>query len=120
MILYHYTDQEGLRGILKTMQLHASTSQKNRADVRYGDGQYLSDIPPGSKTASQLSRAFLNLPFHGKRFTHFVAIEVEGMPLIHGREGVFVVPNHEPLDLTGRIVDSGVSFAGHDEGTRTR
>ncbi len=111
MILYHYTDWEGLRGILATMKLFASTAAKNPGDIRYGEGQYLSDIPPGVKTPAQLSRAFLNLPFHGERFTYFVAINVDGLPLVRGRIGVFVIPNRGPLDLADRVVGSGPAVA---------
>ena len=107
MILYHYTDESGLAGILSSGRLDASTRARNPRDVRYGDGQYLSDIPPGTKGPSQLSRHFLNLPFFGHRFTHYVAIEVEGLAWFEGRTGVFVIPNDQPLDLTGRIVGSG-------------
>ncbi len=108
MILYHYTDQSGLTGILRSMILIPSTSVRNPQDVRYGDGQYLSDIVPGIKTPSQLSRLFLNLPFLGHRFTHFVAIEVDGLLWIEGRPGVFVIPNDQPLDLNGRVAGTGV------------
>ncbi|TCW77930.1 hypothetical protein C5O80_32625 [Burkholderia sp. SRS-46] len=37
----------------------------NPKDVRYGNGQYLSDIVPGTMTPAQLSRAFVNNPFQG-------------------------------------------------------
>ena len=107
MILYHYTDASGLAGILSTVRLDASTRARHPRDVRYGNGQHLSDIPPDIKGPSQLSRHFLNLPFFGRRFTHYVAIEVDGLAWFEGRSGVFVIPNDRPLDLTGRIVGSG-------------
>jgi hypothetical protein len=44
-------------------------------DVRYGNGQYLSNIVPGTMTPAQLSRSFLGRPFHGSRFTHYVEID---------------------------------------------
>ena len=107
MILYHYTDAIGLGGILTSGTIRPSTLARNPNDVRYGDGQYLSDLVPGTKSPAQLSRMFLNLPFFGRRFTHFVAIEVEGLPFIEGRPGVFVIPNESPLDISARIVASG-------------
>jgi len=79
----------------------------NPADARYGDGQYLSDFAPGTKSLGELSRAFLGFPFQGRRFTYYVEIDVTGLDLVSGREGVFVVLNAEALDLTGRMVGFG-------------
>jgi hypothetical protein len=79
----------------------------NPADARYGDGQYLSDIVPWTKTPNQLSRIFLNIPWAGQRFTNFVGIDVTGLNVVEGRPGVFWIPNQDPVDLSGRIVSSG-------------
>src|SRR5260370_32915338 len=118
MILYHYTDEKGLQGIISNGELLASTATRNPRDVRYGHGQYLSDIKPGAKTPAQLSRVFLNLPYFGHRFTHYVAIDISGLPLMAGRPGGFVVPNEETLALAGRIVAYGnVSNAPQIRGT---
>lgn len=106
-ILYHYTTEQGQKGILDSKKLNASTKANNPNDVRYGDGQYLSDIVPGSKTPAQLSRQFLNVPYQGKKFTHFVAIDVTGLNFTKGRDGVYVIPNANSLDLSNRIVGSG-------------
>lgn len=107
MILFHYTDDAGLRGILSSMTINPSTAARNPGDVRYGDGQYFSDVEPGTKTPSQLSREFLGLPFLGRRFTHYLAIEADGLSFIEGRPGVFVIPGDRPLDVNGRILTSG-------------
>jgi hypothetical protein len=105
--LFHYTDEAGQKGILDSGRLNPSLKELNPADARYGNGQYLSDIKPGTMTSSQLSRAFLGAPFWGSRFTNFVEIDVSGLNVIEGRAGVFLIPNEGPLDLTGRIVSSG-------------
>ncbi|WP_194838784.1 HYD1 signature containing ADP-ribosyltransferase family protein [Nocardia sp. XZ_19_369] len=65
------------------------------------------DIEPGTRTPAQLSAAFLRVPWAGAKFSHFLEIDVTGLTVVQGRPGVFVVPNTEPLDLTGRIVRSG-------------
>ncbi|MEL7570796.1 MAG: HYD1 signature containing ADP-ribosyltransferase family protein [Eubacteriaceae bacterium] len=54
--LYHYTNEEGLNGITKSNQLNPSLKVVNPSDARYGNGQYLTDIVPGTKTPAQLSR----------------------------------------------------------------
>ena len=105
--LFRYTNEEGLTGILESRELRPSLKAVNPKDVRYGNGQYLSDIVPGTKTPAHLSREFLGNPFQGARYTHFIEIDVRGLDLIQGRPGVFVVPNENLLDLTGRILRSG-------------
>jgi hypothetical protein len=106
-VLYHYTDEAGVRGITESGELRPSLRANNPRDVRYGEGQYMSDFAPGTRTPAQLSREFLGQPFQGRRFTHYVEIDVTGLNVVQGRNGVFVVPGNQPLDLTGRIVGSG-------------
>lgn len=105
--LFHYTTEEGMNGILESGELNASTKALNPADARYGNGQYLSDIAPGTMTPAQLSRQFLGMPFQGSRFTNWVETDVSGLNVVQRRAGVFVVPNEGPLNLAGRIVGSG-------------
>ena len=47
-ILYHYTNDKGLKGILSSKQLNPFLKANNPKDARYGNGQYLSDILPGT------------------------------------------------------------------------
>jgi RHS repeat-associated protein len=105
--LYHYTNEAGHDGILASGEMRPSLKANNPKDARYGDGQYLTDIKPGTKTPGQLSAAFLRVPWAGRKFTHYIEIDVRGLNVLQGRSGVFVVPNSGPLDLTGRIVRSG-------------
>ncbi len=105
--LYHYTDEAGLNGILNEGRLNPSLKATNPNDVRYGNGQYLSDIPPGTLTPRELSRAFLNNPFQERKYTHFLEIDPSGLNVVQGRTGVYVIPNETPLSLNGRIVKSG-------------
>ncbi|MFE9575344.1 putative T7SS-secreted protein [Nocardia sp. NPDC006044] len=105
--LYHYTNEQGHDAILDSQELRPSLREHNPKDARYGDGQYLTDIEPGTRTPAQLSAAFLRVPWAGAKFSHFLEIDVTGLTVVQGRPGVFVVPNTEPLDLAGRIVRSG-------------
>lgn len=105
--LYHYTDEAGLNGILKEEKLNPSLKATNPNDVRYGNGQYVSDITPGTTKPSKLSQAFLGFPWQERKFTHYVEIDPGGLNVVKGREGVYVIPNEEPLDLNDRIVSSG-------------
>lgn len=105
--LYHYTSEEGLKGITSSNKLNPSLKANNPKDARHGDGQYLTDIAPGSKTSGQLSRQFFGIPFLTKRVSHYIEIDVSGLNVVKGRDGVHLVPNDNPLDLSGRIVRTG-------------
>lgn len=104
-----HTNQAGLSGILATNAILPSTRSRNPRDARFGDGQYLTDIMPGSKRPGQLSRIFLGHPFAGKRFSHRVDLNTSGMNVVFGRPHVYVIPNSKPLDISGRIVGHGPS-----------
>ncbi|MEM7533213.1 MAG: HYD1 signature containing ADP-ribosyltransferase family protein [Chloroflexota bacterium] len=106
-ILFHYTNKSGYEGILQSKQLNPSTLMRNPKDVRYGDGQYLSDIKPHTKTPAQLSRLFLGQPFQGKKYTHYIEIDVRNLSVMQGRPHVFVIPNDESLDISERIITHG-------------
>ena len=41
------------------------------------------------------------------KYSNYVEIDVSGLNVTKGRDGVFVIPNESPLDLTGRIVNYG-------------
>jgi hypothetical protein len=107
--LFHYTTEEAQKRILESGQLNPSLKADNPSDARYGNGQYLTNIAPGTKTGAQLSRALVGNPFQGARFTHYLGIDVTGLNVVEGRAAVFLVPNDEPLDLSGRIVDCGAN-----------
>ncbi|MDQ0930927.1 HYD1 signature containing ADP-ribosyltransferase family protein [Streptomyces turgidiscabies] len=105
-VLHHYTNEAGHDGILASQELRPSTQAANPNDAKFGDGQYLTDIQPGTKRAGQLSAAFYRVPWLGRKVSHYVSIDVSGLDVHKGREGVFYVLNSEPLDLAGRIVGS--------------
>lgn len=105
--LYHYTNEKGMNGIVDSKQLNPSLKANNPKDARYGDGQYLSDIKPDTQTPVSLAKKFINVP-NKYKYTHYVEIDVTDLNVIQGRDGVFVIPNDSPLDLTNRIVGTGV------------
>jgi hypothetical protein len=107
LVLYHYTSLVALQSILESNQLWPSLRSARPRDVRYGDGQYLTDIAPGRLSGAQLSRFLLGQPFEAHRFTHFIALNVDGLIVRQGRTGVFVIPNSDSLSIAGRIVGTG-------------
>ncbi|WKD51141.1 HYD1 signature containing ADP-ribosyltransferase family protein [Microbulbifer spongiae] len=106
-ILYHYTNQIGYTGILESQSIYPSLKANNPKDARFGDGQYLSDITPGSKRPGQLSMIFFNIPWAGHRFTHHINVNVKGLNVILGRKHVHLVPNSKPLDISDRLAGHG-------------
>ncbi|HFI0151189.1 TPA: HYD1 signature containing ADP-ribosyltransferase family protein [Streptococcus suis] len=105
--LYHYTSDAGIDGILNSGQLYPSLKANNPKDVRYGNGQYFTDISPGSLTNPQLSSKFITIPFQGNKFANYIAVDVTDLGVIKGRDGVYVVPDDKSLDLSNRILDYG-------------
>ncbi|MEL6945460.1 MAG: HYD1 signature containing ADP-ribosyltransferase family protein, partial [Bacteroidota bacterium] len=104
--MYHYTNKKGMDGIVNSGKLKPSLKANNPKDVRYGEGQYLSDIEPGTKSPAQLAKEFINVP-NKYKYTNYVEIDVTGMEVIKGRDGVYVVPNTKDLDISDRIKSFG-------------
>src|SRR5437764_12997381 len=96
--LFHYTDRAGHDGIRASRQLLPSTKARNPREARHGDGQYLTDIRPGTMSGARLSRALRGNPFQGRRFTHYVEIDVTGLQVVMGAAQGNVVPNGQPPD----------------------
>ncbi len=111
-ILHHYTSALGHAGILATKTIRPSTRAANPRDARYGDGQYLSDIAPGTKRPGQLSLIFLGMPWQGRRFTDYVSIDTSGLKVLCGRTNVFLIANARPLDISRRLVAHGQNGNG--------
>jgi hypothetical protein len=106
-VLYHYTSQAGHDGILSSKKINPSLIGNNPKDARYGDGQYFSDILPGTKSSASLSATFIRIPFQGPKFEYYIGVNVKGLNVVKGRENVFVALNDSPLDISKRLVSSG-------------
>lgn len=106
-VLHHYTSESGYEGIKSSKVIRPSLRANNPKDARFGDGQYLSDILPGTKTLGQLSMLFFGIPWSGKRFTHFFSLDVSGLNVTFGRPHVYVVKNSGNLGISGKIVQHG-------------
>ncbi|NMO50683.1 hypothetical protein HH310_05670 [Actinoplanes sp. TBRC 11911] len=116
--LYHYTTEKNMNGIVQSEEMYPSTLANNPKDAKLGDGQYFSDIVPGTKTTGQLSREFYGVPWAGRKVTHYVQIDVDGLEVYSepGRPGVFVIRNSGNLNVSGRIVSYGANAGGEAEG----
>lgn len=106
--LFHFTDEKGLAGILESGKINPSTKEANPKDARYGDGQYFSDVAPGTRTDRGLAATFVGRPAPNK-YTPYVEVDVSGLNISKGRAHVFVHRSKEALDITRRIVSSGAN-----------
>ena len=106
-ILYHCTSEKGLAGILDTETLNPSLKANNPKDARYGNGQYFTDIAPGTRSNASLSKQFINNPWQGSKYSNYIGVDTSNLTVVKGRDGVYVLPNENPLDLTDRIVSHG-------------
>jgi len=109
-ILYHYTTEEGMNGILESEQINPSLKAANPKDARMGNGQYLTDIQPGTQSNKDLGRLFKVYP-NPHLFTNYVSIDVSGLNVIQNEEKpyIFMIPNEAPLDIGNRIIGSGAN-----------
>jgi hypothetical protein len=106
-ILYHYTSQKGLAGILRDMHILPSLKANNPNDARHGDDQYFTDIRPGTKTNGQVTRALIGVPYPASKYSWFVAINMAGLAVLNPATHIFVVPNASPLQIADRLVNYG-------------
>jgi hypothetical protein len=105
--LYHYTNGKALQEIVRTNRLNPSLKAVNPA-VRFGNGQYVTDIPPGTRTLEEFSFVFVHNRRNAAHFTHYVAVDVSGWKVFQtSRDHVLLLANSEPLDLKGRGVKTG-------------
>jgi hypothetical protein len=108
LIMYHYTTEKGMQGILASGQINPSLWTPNTKDVRLGEGVYLTNIPPGTKSNVGLALSFKGVP-NPNLYTNYVAINVRGLP-VKGeldRPNVFVVPTTVPLGIKTRLRGGG-------------
>lgn len=108
-VLWHYTTYERMIAIQVSMKLKASLFENRPSDVRYGDGVYLTDVPPGTLDGRQLSFLLVNSANRQNYYTHFVSIDVRGLNVIQApdRPHIFLIPTREDLNITGRLIGTG-------------
>ena len=62
MPLYHYTSDAGARGIEETGQLYHSSSSST--DATFGEGVYLTDLPPSTVSVLVNVLHMMNINIH--------------------------------------------------------
>ncbi|MBD5369555.1 MAG: hypothetical protein HDR80_00185 [Bacteroides sp.] len=77
--------------------------------ARYGVGQYLTDLAPEQFTREHVSNQLFRRTYYYKKLRYFIEIDVTGLNVQMHRENVFLIPGLAPLDISNRVVRSGVS-----------
>ena len=80
-ILYHYTDEKGFIGILGSMSILPSLKALRPNDARYGDGQYFTDIAPGTMNPQELSQVLFANRNQSNRAEYYFAVDVTGLSI---------------------------------------
>lgn len=111
-----------MKGILNTQELFLFTGNVH---ARFGDGHYFTDISPENiggltkkelpKNSSKISLGQLASNLFGdarkwRKLTHYVVIDVEGLDISEPRKNTFLHSSNGNLDLSNRIVSSGVTL----------
>jgi RHS repeat-associated protein len=111
--LFHYTDFEGMAGIVGKQRMLPSLADDERA--AFGHGQYFTDISPSEAANGspyQLSRALFKFQFLHNRTRYYVAVNVYGLPVenvspvysrTYGNKYIYLHRSEVPLPVQGRI-----------------
>jgi hypothetical protein len=120
-LLYHYTSEDRMVGILACQCIWASSGEKN---AKFGPGAYFTDLAPETVTGTtpyQLSRALYEIPWNFRRVTNYVAVDPEEMSnrprWVHSlwsstySGGIYLASSTGPVSVAGAVRGSGrVSF----------
>ena len=105
--LTHYTTEQGYNSIMESGELLPSTGPVH---ARFGDGQYLTDINSLDFTAGQVSKRLYGVPWKTNSLTHYIKIDVTGLNVIKNMPHNFIIPNNQPLNISNRILDGGITI----------
>ena len=103
--LYHYTDATGYKAIIENSKMDNDgrvtaliypSKQALSGDAHYGDGWYLTDIPPFGGDRLKIARALWDGSFEKNyaKTEYFLALQVHGNTKITKcRPNVFLIPH---------------------------
>ena len=67
-------------------------------------------LKPSDYTAGQVSRRLYGVPWNTPKVEYFIKINVNGLKVIQNNSYNFLISGNNPLNLHGRIIDSGISI----------
>jgi HYD1 signature containing ADP-ribosyltransferase len=125
-ILYHYTTEAGLLAIMESGVLRPSLDRGNNTDVKYGEGQYFTNISPdiitcesrSQMTSTQVESGQISLrQLAGRimagtltlnRFYYFLELDVSGLIIDYtDNPYIYLHRSKTNLDVSDLIIRSG-------------
>jgi len=97
MALYHYTTEMRLEDILASKTWHPSTDTVH--DSTYGEGWYLTDLPPTTCEKVLMGYCWQKSTLH-RRVQYYMKVAVNGAQPFWVREHVFLVPRRQGVSFT--------------------
>ena len=76
--LYHYTSEDGAKGIEETQTIRSSTQEGSR-DAHFGNGVYFTDMSPEDFTRSQVSDNNYQHPNAKRKLAYCVIVTMPGI-----------------------------------------
>jgi len=89
MALYHYTTETRHEKIMKSGRI--LPSENTQYDSTYGEGWYLTDLPPSTCEITLMKSLWQRTTMH-QRARHYLEVEVAGGNVYKMREHVYFVP----------------------------
>ncbi|KAJ9595131.1 hypothetical protein L9F63_013571 [Diploptera punctata] len=122
--LYHYTSEEGLKGILKSMRIYPSTN--TATDAILGEGVYLTHLPPIESSAKIISNNWnlgrdINNYFvqqHIDKIVFCIEFDEEDLPGLRklpGSRDVVMYPGSIDLNSVPHVVKDTTFFQAMHE-----
>ncbi|KAH6677820.1 hypothetical protein F5X68DRAFT_213268 [Plectosphaerella plurivora] len=125
--LYHYTDEEGYKGILSSLSIRPSTLSGVKT-THYGRGVYLTPIRPVEipiiGAPEFLKLVFGDVTTHSvSRTTHYFSLRVDpdwyAMAAMDPKYGwwvkdIWIVPGEEPMDISKALDEHGKTVVGEN------
>jgi HYD1 signature containing ADP-ribosyltransferase len=123
--LYHYTTEYGLLAIMESRILRPSLDRGDNTDVKYGEGQYFTNIPPdiiicesrSQMTSTQVESGQISLrQLAGRimagtltldRFYYFLELDVSGLIIDYTDPYIYLHRSKTNLDVSNLIIRSG-------------
>ena len=99
--VYHYTDKEGLDGIIKDGGIRPSVDTKK--DAVLGKGVYFTPLPPSTASDKLLDNNYDNATKDPSKVDYYIKIDKDKAGRYkehHGDRIIGVVPGNKPLSLT--------------------
>jgi hypothetical protein len=97
MALYHYTTEMRLQDILGSGKWHPSTDTVH--DSTYGEGWYLTDLPPTTCEKVLMQYCWEKSTLH-RRVEYYMMVAVVGALAQWVRDHVFLVPRRQGVSFT--------------------